>query len=64
MTDWLQTTKTLLAERPRALTLGMIAEQAGLTPDWLSAFSQGKMADPGITKVQRLHDFLITRKAN
>lgn len=58
----LETTKALLAARPRTLSLPMIAEASGVEREWLAKFSKGAIADPGVRKVQKLHDYLAGRK--
>jgi len=36
-----------------------IAELSGLDEAWLSRFRRGRIAEPSVVKVQRLHDWLI-----
>lgn len=57
-----ETTMALLNARPRTLTLSTIAQDSGVGHEWLSKLSQGKMADPSVHKVQRVHDYLARRK--
>lgn len=41
------------------MTLRQVADGAGVDFEWLSKFSRGEIADPGVQKVQRVHDFLF-----
>ncbi len=38
-----------------------IYRDTGLTPNWLSMLAQGKIEDPGVNKVQKLHEYLTGR---
>lgn len=58
MSNWLDDTHKKLLSLPRWVTLSQIAQDTGLLVSWLSAFSGGKISDPGIQKVQKLHDYL------
>lgn len=58
MPTWLDDTRRQLSDAPRWLSLSQIAQDTGLQVSWLSAFAADKMKDPGITKVQALHDYL------
>jgi transcriptional regulator with XRE-family HTH domain len=40
------------------LSYGKIAEGAGLDKNWVAKFCQGNIGEPGVTKVQAVHDFL------
>jgi hypothetical protein len=40
------------------ITLREIASGARVEYEWLSKLSQGVIAEPGVNKVQRVHDFL------
>jgi hypothetical protein len=56
MSELLTETKALLAatkRRPRE-----ISAASGVGYDWLIKFARGVIQDPGISRVQRLHDFL------
>ena len=59
MTDLFETTKQLLAEasEPRHL----ISKHSGVGYEWLAKFAQGRMKDPGVHKVQKLHDYLSSQ---
>jgi transcriptional regulator with XRE-family HTH domain len=43
-------------------TYEQIASGAGVKTDWLAKFAQGHIVEPGVSKVQRVHDFLIGRE--
>lgn len=54
----LSRTKKLLAQRG-ALTLREIAEGAGVGHEWLRSFAYGdRIKDPGITRLEKLHNYL------
>lgn len=42
------------------LTYEEIANGAGVKFDWLAKFKQGRINEPGVSKVQLVHDFLVT----
>ena len=54
----LNRTERLLRRYMPELTLRVIAERAGVGFEWLRKYSQGKFDDPGVKRIQRLHDFL------
>ena len=56
----LDKTRELLKQRRenQRLTLPMIAKGAGVSEPWLKAFLSDSIDDPGVRKVQALHDFL------
>jgi len=54
----LNETLKLLTDRPRSLTLEMVAEGANVTCAWLGMFARGKIADPSFNRVMRVRDFL------
>lgn len=58
---WLHTTRQLLANRPRKLTLRKLARESGLPLWWLLDFSRGNTDNPGIARVNQLHDHLQAR---
>lgn len=39
-----------------------VAEATGLAPRWLYYLKRGRWDDPGVQKVQRLHEYLKQRK--
>ena len=44
------------------LTYAQISAGAGVDINWLSKFKQRAIGEPGVSKVQGVHDFLATRK--
>lgn len=58
MANWLEDTYRRLAEAPRWITFSQIAQDTGLQVSWLSAFAAKKINEPGIVKVQCLHEYL------
>jgi hypothetical protein len=61
----LNVTKTLLEKRIEAGTsLRQIARESDGTVEyeWLAKFSQGKVDDPGVNRVQALHDCLAKKQ--
>jgi hypothetical protein len=44
------------------LTYREIAEGAAVDMNWLAKFKQRAIGEPGISKVQRVHDFLTSRQ--
>lgn len=55
-TSLLEQTKTLLQTRRQ--TLNQIATGANVDYSWLAKFSQGRIPDPSVRKVQAVHDYL------
>lgn len=45
------------------LTYRQIAEGAGVDIQWFAKFKQRRIPEPGVTKVQKIHDFLSTRSS-
>jgi transcriptional regulator with XRE-family HTH domain len=43
------------------LTYRQIAEGAGVDVQWFAKFKQRRIPEPGVSKVQRIHDFLSTK---
>lgn len=62
MSDLLTKTRALLADAD--MSLREIAAGAGepITYEWLKKFAGDYQSDPGVTRVQRLHDFLLKQK--
>ena len=58
MKTWLEKTQQQLRNAPRWLSLSQIAQDTGLKVAWLSSFAAGHIKDPGIKKMQTLHDYL------
>lgn len=59
-TNLYEKTLNLLRSRPVSLELKDIADAIEVTPSWLSAFNNGRIADPKYSKLQKLHDYLIS----
>ena len=57
--NWHEETIKLLKACPREISLAHIALETGLHPNWLSEFNRGTIEDPGVNKVQKLHDYLV-----
>jgi hypothetical protein len=62
MTDLLAKTRRLLAASK--LPLSEIAAGAGdpVTTEWLKKFAGDYRSDPSVTRVQRVHNFLVKQK--
>lgn len=58
----LDKTRELVRNR-EGLTLRQIAEGADVDFEWLSKFARGEINDPGVRKVQAVHDFLSEPRA-
>jgi hypothetical protein len=59
----LDRTRELYYKRPKYLTIDMIVEETKLAKGWLASFgAKGNKSDYGINKVQKLHDYLISKK--
>jgi hypothetical protein len=50
--------KTLQALSDRKGQWPAICRATGLDYDWLTKLAQGRITDPGVRKIQRLHDHL------
>ena len=55
---FLEKTKQLLKERPKHITLSLIAEETKLTSDWLESLLYRKNFDPGVIKIETLYNYL------
>lgn len=51
-------TKKLLKSRGRSLTLHEIAEALELSEHWLRSFASGRANNPGIQRLEKLHNYL------
>lgn len=51
-------TYVLLRTRPRDVFLTDIADGTGIPLGWLKAFSQGRMSDPSVVRVEKLYNWL------
>ena len=56
MNTWLSTTTDML--RSTSIPLAEVATSAKVELRWLYKFKDGSFRDPGVTKVQRIYDFL------
>lgn len=67
MSLFLERTKQLLKERPKNITLALIAEETGLTKDWLDMLlyrkpkEDGRELDPGIKRLEILYNYLADK---
>lgn len=55
--------RTLGLLEETALTKKAISDGAGVQLRWLQNLVAGKYKDPGVNKVERVHDFLASHKA-
>lgn len=53
-----KTTRSLLENRPRSMTIDHIVEGTGLTKAWITDFLGNPDRDHGVNKVETLHFFL------
>jgi len=51
-------TLSLVKNAPRNVTYTMMAQAVGCSVAWVSRFADEKIPDPGVKRVQRLHDYL------
>lgn len=58
---FLEQTKTLLRNRPKNLTLALIAEETELGEAWLETILYKKNFDPGVNKVETLYNYLANK---
>jgi len=54
----LQDTYALLEKR--SVSLQVIAQETSVSYSWINMLNQGRIPDPGVQKVQRVHDFLLS----
>ena len=57
-----QTLKLLDACKGTKTSRRVISRETGLDYEWLNKLSQGKIDDPGVKKITRLHRYLSSRK--
>jgi hypothetical protein len=62
MTNLLEQTRQMLSRE--TATHQAIADGAGVGYHWLVKFSQGRIPDPRISRIQKLHDFLSARQTS
>lgn len=58
----LDDTITLLKQRPAYLELKQIASDLNIPISWLSQFNRGLIDDPGVKRIQALHDYLANKQ--
>ena len=59
MTDsMLEQTMNKLAAVKGIRSRRVIADEAGIEYEWLQKLAQGHIADPGVKKIERLHNYL------
>jgi predicted transcriptional regulator len=56
--EWLKKTRTLIANRPRSVSLQDLAEVAGASEAWIKKMTRGEIKDPSVNKVGAIFDFL------
>jgi hypothetical protein len=54
----LERTKALLTKLHGHFSYQDIADGSEVDREWLSKFARGEIPEPGVNKVQRVHDFL------
>lgn len=64
MPTLLEKTEKMLVALPRWVTLSQVASESGVKLSWLSAFASGGIEDPGVKKVQAIHDYLSVLPTN
>ena len=60
--ELLKRTLELLEQRPRNYTYAVINEQTGLPVQFLQNLSAGRLKDPGVQRIEILHNFLTQTK--
>lgn len=60
-TDFRDKTIELLNNRPVWLTIKIISEETTIPEGWLKMFSQLKISDPGVNRVETLNKYLIKK---
>lgn len=58
----LDETLILLKNRPVTLELKQIAKAIDVSPNWLSMLVNNKIDNPGVVSIQKLHDYLVSKK--
>lgn len=53
-------TQHLVKSAPRHVTYTMMASAIGVSVAWISRFADDKIPDPGVRRVQALHDYLAS----
>ena len=65
-TDLLELTRAMLLSvwgrgPGGGVTAAEIADGANVNREWVHKFAQGRIADPSVRRVQRVHDYLASR---
>lgn len=55
----LERTLDLVQNAPRSITYTKLAEVGEVSVAWISRFASGKIENPGVCTVQKLHDYLL-----
>lgn len=55
-------TRELCIHRRRTITMEMIANHLGCTPNWVSLFSTGRIPNPSCNKMQMLYEYLAEKQ--
>lgn len=58
-------TKSLLEDtyallEKRSMSLQIVAQETSVSYSWINMLNQKRIPDPGVQKVQRVHDFLLS----
>jgi hypothetical protein len=48
----------LVRNRPRPITFRVIEEGTGISPRWLTDFTNGRITEPSAQRIQKLYEFL------
>lgn len=56
-------TKKMLQERGEGLPLSQIARDTSVGLEWLKSLLYGRIVEPGATKLERVHDYLVEYRA-
>lgn len=54
--------ETIQLARASSESANQIAKNCGLKPRWLYRLLDGDYTDPGVNKIQRLHDYLTAER--
>lgn len=65
MSDLLDTTLELALAKVAANDRGIsqMCEVVGVSPRWFYKFANGRIPDPSVRRVQRLHDYLVAESS-
>lgn len=55
--------RQLYLSRPKTVTAVAVAQHLGVSIQWLSLFSRGKIANPGVNTIEELTAYLTEEKA-